>query len=90
MERKKGIRTAADSVQIGIRKHPLRICNLDSNGRNSSPTWYGGYDTRLVIKWARVRIPTKTWMYIREKKSDSLLKWVLVSNGKQSSPFVLC
>ncbi|GFW13864.1 hypothetical protein TNCV_2097451 [Trichonephila clavipes] len=54
------------------------------------PTSKGGYDTRLVIEWARVRILNKAWMYLREKKSDFRLKWIPVSNGKQRTSSVLC
>ncbi|GFV10113.1 hypothetical protein TNCV_3660651 [Trichonephila clavipes] len=50
---------------------------------------YGGYDTRLVIDSLRVRIPSKVWTYLREKKSDSRLKLIPVSKGKQRTSSVL-
>ncbi|GFV27739.1 hypothetical protein TNCV_4169611 [Trichonephila clavipes] len=53
-------------------------------------TQYGGYGTYLVIEWARVRIPNKARMYLREKKSGSHLKLILVSNEKQCNSSVLC
>ncbi|GFT78997.1 hypothetical protein TNCV_3093761 [Trichonephila clavipes] len=53
------------------------------------PIQYGGYDPRFVIEWARVRIPSKAWIYLREKNSDFRLKWIPVSNGKQRTPSVI-
>ncbi|GFS50017.1 hypothetical protein TNCV_1836591 [Trichonephila clavipes] len=29
---------------------------------------YGGYDPRLETEWARVQVPNKAWMYLREKE----------------------
>ncbi|GFV39111.1 hypothetical protein TNCV_106871 [Trichonephila clavipes] len=49
---------------------------------------YGGYDTRLVMEW--VRILSKAWVYLREKKSDFRLKWIPVSKEKQRTSSVLC
>ncbi|GFU59272.1 hypothetical protein TNCV_4197961 [Trichonephila clavipes] len=54
------------------------------------PSRYGGYDTQLVIEWARVPIPNKALMYLREMKLDFRLNWIPVLNGKQCSPYVLC
>ncbi|GFV67015.1 hypothetical protein TNCV_357011 [Trichonephila clavipes] len=51
---------------------------------------YGGYDTRLVIDRVRVRILSKSWMYLRKKKSDFHLKWIPVSMGKQRTSSGLC
>ncbi|GFW02118.1 hypothetical protein TNCV_4854581 [Trichonephila clavipes] len=50
-------------------------------------TRYGGYDSQLVIEWARVRIPNKV---LQEKKLDFRLKWIPVSNGKQRTLSVVC
>ncbi|GFX76697.1 hypothetical protein TNCV_664051 [Trichonephila clavipes] len=41
---------------------------------------YDGNDTQFVIEWARVRIPNKAWVYLREKvglssEMDSRLEW---------------
>ncbi|GFY18570.1 hypothetical protein TNCV_2397951 [Trichonephila clavipes] len=47
-------------------------------------------DTRLVIGGARVRIPSKVWMYLRDQKSDFRLQWIPVSKGKQRTSSVLC
>ncbi|GFV67607.1 hypothetical protein TNCV_4622871 [Trichonephila clavipes] len=54
-----------------------------------SPSQYGCYDRRLVIKRTQVRVQNKAWMHLREKKSDFHLKWIPVSNGKQRTPSVL-
>ncbi|GFT47150.1 hypothetical protein TNCV_3747941 [Trichonephila clavipes] len=54
------------------------------------PTQYGGYDYQLVIEWVRVRIPSKAWIYLLEKKLDFRLKKIPVSNGKQRTTYVLC
>ncbi|GFT27642.1 hypothetical protein TNCV_3570191 [Trichonephila clavipes] len=45
------------------------------------PKQYGGYDTRLVLDWARVQVPNKAWMYLQKfclglsPEMDSRLAW---------------
>ncbi|GFV64705.1 hypothetical protein TNCV_1636581 [Trichonephila clavipes] len=53
---------------------------------------YGGYVPRLVTEWVRVRIPSKTWLYLLRERSRSF-----TCNGfpsrkeKQRTPFlVIC
>ncbi|GFX73637.1 hypothetical protein TNCV_1264061 [Trichonephila clavipes] len=57
---------------------------------STSHSQYGGYDLRLVAEWVRVRLPSKTWLYLLREKSRSLrLKWIPVSKGKAAHLFLL-
>ncbi|GFU74260.1 hypothetical protein TNCV_4168511 [Trichonephila clavipes] len=78
-----------DVLLLQIKYIPRELVSLfraHHIGGYQSPQ-YGGYDAGLVIEWARVRIPNKAWIHLREEKPAM---WITVSNGKQYTPSVLC
>ncbi|GFT95951.1 hypothetical protein TNCV_312681 [Trichonephila clavipes] len=80
----------SEELTKGVQPKTHRTHHRNNLSTAIRSTQYGGYDTPLVIEWARVRIPNKAWMYLQVKNSDFRLKWIPVSNGKQCTPTVLC
>ncbi|GFS87115.1 uncharacterized protein TNCV_1130281 [Trichonephila clavipes] len=62
-----------DLIEIPTLKYKadFYFVTLDKAINALESSQYGGYDPRLVTEWVRVRIPSKTWLYLLRERSRS-------------------